>query len=99
MITEDEARQIVSDYVNFNFPYQDDELVIVDEETITKDYGWIFFSVNKKYLETGNFRDMIVGRGPVLFEKQTGTIIPFGTALPVEQYLEDYEKKLLSIAE
>lgn len=93
MITREEAKQKVAEYVNFNLRLQDDELIIVDEETITKDYGWVFFAVNKKYLETQNFSDMVIGRGPVLFEKQSQTIIPFGTVLSAEQYLEQYEKQ------
>lgn len=93
MITREEAQKRVAEYVNFNHQPQDDELVIVDEETITKDYGWVFFAVNKKYLETQDFRDMVIGRGPVLFEKQSETIIPFGTAFSAEQYLEQYENQ------
>ncbi|MDQ6785652.1 MAG: YrhB domain-containing protein [Acidobacteriota bacterium] len=94
MITREEAKQKVAEYINFNLQLKNnDELVIVDEETITKDYGWVFFAVNKKYLETQNFSDMVIGRGPVLFERQTESIIPFGTALSAEQYLEQYEKQ------
>lgn len=93
MITREEAKRRVTEYVNFDFKRQDDELIIVDEETITKDYGWVFFAVNKKYLGTQNFSDMVIGRGPVLFEKQSETIIPFGTVLSAEQYLEQYERQ------
>lgn len=93
MITRDEAKQKVTEYVNFNLQLQDDELVIVDEETIIKDYGWVFFAISKRYLETQNFSDMVIGRGPLLFERQSETIIPFGTVLSAEQYLEQYERQ------
>ena len=83
----------VIEYVNSDYHREEDELIIVDEETITKDYGWVFFAVNKKYLESQFFGDMVIGRGPVLFERESESIIPFGTALSAEQYLEQYEKQ------
>ncbi len=55
--------------------------------------GGVFFAVNNKYLESQYHGDMVLGRGPVLFEKEGETIIPFGTALSAEDYLEQYEKQ------
>jgi hypothetical protein len=95
MISKEEAKKRVSEYVNAEYNEEDDELIIVEDETITKDYGWIFFSVSKKYLETQNISDMVVGLGGILFEKESGSIIPFGSGLSIEEHLEAYEKRNL----
>jgi hypothetical protein len=94
MVTKEQAKEKVTEYVNRVYPYPDDEYVVIDEETITKDYGWLFFLVNKRYLETQNISNMLVGLGAVLFEKQSQNIIVFGSALSGESHLEQYEKEL-----
>jgi hypothetical protein len=94
MISREQAKEKVTEYVNGVYQYLDDEYVVIDEETITKDYGWLFFLVNKRYLKTQNLSDMLVGLGSVLFEKQSQNIIVFGSGLSGEAHLEQYEKEL-----
>jgi Immunity protein 35 len=85
-----EARKKALEFVNRNYEVIDDELVIVDEETIEKDYGWYFFSASRKFLKTENISDMALGNGPILVAKD-GKITQFGTAYSIEHYVREYE--------
>jgi hypothetical protein len=64
MLTLDEARAIVMK----NLPKMGPpiELVVIDNETIVKPYGWVFFFTSKQWLETEDVNFMIGGNGPVV---------------------------------
>lgn len=94
MISKTKAKQLATEYINSGYQIDGDEPVVVDEETIEKDYGWIFFYTSRRYLETGNISDMLAGNGPVLVRKDDGSIRQFGSALPVEEYIKRYEALL-----
>ena len=67
------------------------ELVVLDEKTIEKEWGWIYFYQNKKYLETGDFRHMLGGNAPYIVNKSTGKFVVTGTAFDIEYYIKEYE--------
>ncbi|MCY6493928.1 YrhB domain-containing protein [Leptolyngbya sp. GGD] len=90
MLDKESAQQFVLKYINDNYHIADDELVVVDEYTIEKEYGWVFFYESKRYLETGSFSDRVLGNVPILVEKQ-GKLHPFGSVRSVEEYLIEYE--------
>ncbi len=70
------------------------EVVIIEEATIAKPYGWVFFYQSKSYIETDDFRQMMAGNCPILIDRFDGSLITFGTSYPIEKYLEDYEKTI-----
>jgi Immunity protein 35 len=67
------------------------ELVLVDQETIERDFGWVFFYDSKKRLETGNLRAAILGNAPIVVTKIDGKIHETGTAHPPEYYLSRFD--------
>ena len=67
---------------------------IIDEATITKPYGWIFFYQSKAYLETGNRSEFLVGNAPILIERFNAELAVFGTSHPTEHYIQEYESKI-----
>lgn len=69
----------------------DDELIILDELTMEKEWGWVFFYTSRKWQETQELRYAITGNAPLIVEKNSGKLIPTGTAFPVEQYIANYE--------
>ena len=69
-------------------------LVLLEEDTIEKPYGWIFFYQSKPYLETGNISFALAGNGPFLVKKADGMIKVFGSAYGTDYYLEEYEASL-----
>jgi len=73
MITYQEAVAIATDYLK---PDEKNslEFAIIEEATIEKPYGWIFFYQTKRYLETKQFRDAAFGTEPFIVEASTGKI-------------------------
>ena len=95
MLTRRDAEQLV--YARINAEDTDAEqtveLAIIDDETIEKEYGWIFFYQTKEYLCTGNALDALVGNAPYIVDKFTGELVETGTANPVEDYIAEYEAR------
>ena len=91
-MTYEDARKKVEIYIQILSEGENYALAIVEDATIEKDFGWVFFYNSKKYLETKNFSDVIVGNGPILVSKKDGKLYETGTAYPIEHYIENFEK-------
>ena len=50
-----------------------------------------FFYQSGEYLRTGNGLDALAGNGPILINRATGAVGTAGTALPLEEYVKDFE--------
>lgn len=98
MISKDEARKIVISQLEFiqnnNFDLKGVELVIIDEATIEKDFGWIFFYQSKRFLETDNFSDQLLGNAPYIVNRFDGSFEITRTANEIEYYIREYERSL-----
>jgi hypothetical protein len=94
MITKEQARELVAKQVctRPDWLLPDDEIIILDKETIEKPWGWVFFYGSKKWIETNDIKYAIAGNAPIIVEKQTARLIPTGTAKRAEYYIEKYEK-------
>jgi hypothetical protein len=46
-----------------------------------------------QFLATGDFTHALAGNGPLLVSKVTGAVEVAGTALPVEDYIREFEAK------
>ena len=68
-----------------------EDMDIMEDQTIEKEYGWVIFSQSKKYIETGNSRYGYIGSGGELVEKSTGRIHEFGSAFTLKENLKIYE--------
>src|SRR4051812_3066736 len=69
----------------------DDEIVILDEATIERNWGWVFFYTSKRWQETKDIRYALLGNAPIIVDKSTGKVFDTGTAYPVEHYIQAYE--------
>jgi len=96
MINKKQAKEIVEKEINKFDPYWPDRprLLVLDGATIEKDWGWVFFYDSEKHIETGDFRDAVAGNAPYVVNKKSGEIEATGTALPIEDYILEYEGKL-----
>ena len=90
-MTLQDAEKIMREYIDSTFVSLG-RLVILREETMEKDYGWIFRFTSQDYLE-GKTKYVPLGNGPVLIEK-SGKIVQFPTAIPFEKALKRYEAGL-----
>lgn len=91
MLNYEKAKILAQTWIDLNCSV---EAEIIDEATITKSYGWVFFYQSKSYLKTQNFSDMLAGNAPILIERLNGELRIFGTAQLIEEYLLEYEKTI-----
>jgi hypothetical protein len=92
VINQDIARQLVQAKIDeFNQEMGDDELVIRDDRTIERDFGWVFFYTSRRFLETGDIRHVPLGNAPIIVDRIDATLHPTGTDQPVEEYIRAYE--------
>ncbi|MFK7747267.1 MAG: hypothetical protein AB8B65_02635 [Kordia sp.] len=96
MLTEQEMLEVAKKYMSF-ISNDTVEIIVIDQLTIKKSYGNIYYSENKKYFETGDFKYHVI-TGPFLVEKATGRVVNFGTARAVEFYIDAYEKGNLELS-
>ena len=94
MATLSEARAVVDEYLKGDageLP-EEDALVVLEEQTIERPWGWVFFYTSRLWHQTGEFRYALAGNAPLIVERHSGRILPTGTASPVEQYIANYER-------
>ena len=76
-MTKQQAQQIAQDFIETHFGVTDtpeDSVVLLEQSTIERPYGWIFFYESKTYLETGDWRDALFGKTPLVVLNHDGTI-------------------------
>ena len=98
MFSRDQAIQILYGSVLYrdeNAPLEQ-RMIIFDDLTIEKPWGWIFFFNNEKYYRTRNYLDAVVGPGPVFFNRHTGEIRRFGSSCSLNDEIYDYEMEILA---
>jgi hypothetical protein len=90
-----EAKELVKKKIEREpSPGENYDPVIVDEDTIEKDWGWIICYQNKQYLETGNISFALAGNAPYVVNRFSGEVVVTGTAKPLEDYIREYEENL-----
>ena len=73
-------------------PLEEDEWTIVPTSTVAKPWGWVVFYTSRRYLETGETRYAVAGNAPFIVERETGCLLPTGTAKPLHEYIAAYER-------
>lgn len=94
MITKDKAKDRVQKKIAelcIELP-DDDEIIILEQETIDRPWGWVFFYTSRKWYETSDDIYAIAGNAPILVEKATGTLFETGTAHSIEHYIAQFEQ-------
>ena len=67
---------------------------IIEEETIVKPYGWVFFYQSSEFLRSRKAEHQLAGNSPILIDRINGELRVFGTARPIADYLEEYESSI-----
>ena len=93
MLTISEAQAIVENAMSALMP-DDEEWVIVDDYTIEKPWGWVFFYNSREYVSTGDPQYQLIGNAPYIVNKATGELADTGTAEDIEVYISRYEATL-----
>jgi hypothetical protein len=84
MITFEQAKQIAVEKIGTS-------CAILESKIIEKPYGWYFIYQSKCYIETQDFRDMLVGSAGFIVESDTGKIFEFCSAYPLDDQFSAYE--------
>jgi Immunity protein 35 len=92
MLSLNDARIIANDYLRRMERSSGADLVLMDEQTLEEEFGWVFFYNSKAYLETGDFRHSLAGNAPFIVEKSNGSLHVTGIAMPIGCYLEAFKK-------
>lgn len=72
------------------------DCVVLEDETLERPWGWVFFYQSRAFVETGDPREMVGGNAPMLVNRHTGELIHTGTAYDFEHYIAEYEAALNS---
>lgn len=72
----------------------DEEWVILEQCTMEKPWGWVFFYDSREYATTGDPMHQLIGNAPYIVNKETRELVVTGTAEEVEAYIAEYEATL-----
>jgi hypothetical protein len=93
MITKEQARdKVTAKIATYGRASTGDEWIILDDHTIERSFGWIFFYTSRLWHETGRLEYAVAGNAPLLVDRVTGELHETGTAHPIETYIRAYEQ-------
>ena len=90
MLDSESAKRLATEEINRGYNGRFGPLVILEEETIEKEYGWIFFYSTKKFAETRQFQYALAGSGPLVVER-SGVMRRFGSGKSPAEVIREYE--------
>jgi hypothetical protein len=95
MLTHKDARSMVAAELRIQgLPSSGpEELVILDDETIERPWGWVFFYTSRGWRDDDS-RYAVGGNAPIIVNRFDGTLQSTGTACPPEYYISAYEADL-----
>lgn len=97
MISREQARALVEAEISRPDPQgARGSVEIVDDSTIERSWGWVFFYRSSEDLRPENVSATLAGNAPYMVNRHTGEVIVTGTAWPTQKYIDDYESRLRS---
>jgi Immunity protein 35 len=76
MLNKEAAKKLAENFIESLLfeSLNGDSLVIIDEYTLEKDYGWIFSYNTQTFNETKDYSYSLINHGPVIVNKETGVV-------------------------
>ena len=68
-----------------------DELVLVDDDTLEREWGWVFFFASRRWRETGEPALRNEGEGPLIVNRFDGQVHATGIGRPSEYFVTLYD--------
>ncbi len=91
-INKKQAFQIVQEIIkSFDAP-EDDEYIIIEPDTIEKEWGWVFFHDSRKWVQTKDFKYAVAGNAPFIVLRKNGKVLDTGTAYEIDHYIKRFEE-------
>ncbi len=88
MITLEQARERAAAVVG---AHAGRPIVIVDDLTVEREFGWVFFYDSERFIATGDNSARLIGNSPVIVNRYTGGVSYTDTSLMAEEYISAYE--------
>ncbi len=89
MITVYEAKQLVEERINASDPGWPHKMKMVVTTTVENEFGWIFYWVSSRYLETRSLSDLNAER-VIYVLRASGELKEFETAF-IQECIDAYE--------
>ena len=70
-------------------------IIILNDKIIDRPEYWVIPYTSTMWQETEDMPYALIGNAPIIVNKQSGKMTETATALPIEVYMEDYEKNFL----
>ena len=67
-------------------------LAFLENDTLSFDYGWVFFYQSEEFVKTGDTQNMVGGNAPILIDKYDGNIYLTGTRKDIKDYIKIYSE-------
>ena len=93
MLSREEARKIALLTIAESAKKTGYDLIIMEKAIVERDFAWVFPFNTREYIETGDFKKMTIGNGPVVVNRQTGVVV-VAPPMPIGRFLEQYEAEL-----
>lgn len=71
----------------------DEELALLEDHTLERAFGWVFYYQSRQFLETGDYAHALGGNAPFIVDRRDGSVHLTGTGRPIEYYLQRYERE------
>lgn len=91
MIDKAKAVELARTYVSKLSVGGRTDVVLREDRTIERPFGWVFFYESGKYLETGDEHFAALGNSPLFVDRRDGSLHVAGTARRIIYYIERYE--------
>ena len=93
MFTREDAYRIALAEINRNCA-PEYPAAIIDDRTIERDFGWVFYFNSKRFLETGDRNHSFAGSRLVIVSKYTGRTEMHAGPEEDARIFEDYERRV-----
>jgi hypothetical protein len=89
-----DAIKAVESVLNEDFdPSESGRLVVLEELTRERHYGWVFFVNTARYAETRDRRFTVIGNGPIIYRTSDASIHRLPTGVDVDEAIADFERR------
>jgi hypothetical protein len=67
--------------------------VLLEDETVEKDWGWVFRYGTPEFAQTRDPRALVPGTGPFVVERADGAVTFLSTSVPPARAIAEYERR------
>lgn len=93
MIDRNQAAEIARREVARTPAPAGDRFVLLEDKTLEKPFGWVFFHTSERYRQTRDLRHAVPGNAPLIVDREDGSVHTTGTGRPLQFYLDRYERE------